>query len=127
MMQAVLEQDIEKLRKRAGLALGARSWLKRIGRGEDEKNKPLAKAAIEGAVGGKAVNKGILGAAAGVAVEAVRRGATTLIEKVDDAIIERFEKAVFEYNQNLIMILLRDIAMSAGPLLILTLIPSIAG
>ena len=127
MMQAVLEQDIEKLRKRAGLALGARTWLKRIGRRTDEENKPLAKAALEGAVGGKAVNKGVWGAAAGVAVEAVRRGATALIEKVDDAIVERFEKAVFEYNQNLIMILLRDIAMSAGPLLILTLIPSITG
>ena len=47
--------------------------------------------------------------------------------EVDDAIVERFEKAVFEYNQNLIMILLRDIAMSAGPLLILTLIPSLTG
>jgi len=126
MMQAVLEQDIDKLRKRAGLVLGARTWLKRIGRGEDESEKPLAQAAIEGAVGGKAVNKGVLGAIAGVAVEAVRRGATALVDKVDTTIEKKFEQAVFEYNQNLILILLRDIAMSAGPLLILTLIPSIA-
>lgn len=126
MMQAVLEQDIDKLRKRAGLVLGARTWLKRIGRGEDEAEKPLAQAAIEGGIGGKAVNKGVLGAITGVAVEAVRRGATALIDKVDTTIEKKFEQAVFEYNQNLILILLRDIAMSAGPLLILTLIPSIA-
>lgn len=126
MMQAVLEQDIGKLRKRAGIFLGARSWLKKIGRGEEESEKPLAQAALEGAVGGKAVNKGVLGAVAGVAVEAVRRGATALVEKVDTTIEKKFEQAVFEYNQNLILILLRDIAMSAGPLLILTLIPSIA-
>ena len=125
MMQAVLEQDIDKLRKRAGLVLGARTWLKRIGRGEDEPEKPLARAAIEGAVGGKVVSKGVLGAITGVAVEAVRRGATALVDKVDNTIEKKFEQAVFEYNQNLILILLRDIAMSAGPLLILTLIPSI--
>ena len=41
MMQAVLEQDIGKLRKRAGIFLGARSWLKKIGRGEEESEKPL--------------------------------------------------------------------------------------
>jgi hypothetical protein len=56
----------------------------------------------------------------------VRRGATALVEKVDSTIENKFETAVAEYNQNLIMILLRDIAMSAGPLLILTLIPTIA-
>ena len=127
MMQAVLERDVDKLQKRASFALGIRSGLMKFGRGSDEEVKSFKDAAIEGQVAGSAVKKGMLGAVAGVAVEAARRGATALVEKVDSTIEKRFEKAVAEYNQSLILILIRDIAMSAGPLLILTLIPTIAG
>ena len=97
----------------------------KFGRGPDEEVKSFTDAAKEGEAAGKTVNKGIIGAVAGIATEAVRRGATALVEKVDSTIENKFETAVAEYNQNLIMILLRDIAMSAGPLLILTLIPTI--
>jgi hypothetical protein len=126
MLNAVLEKDIGKLRKRAGFALGIRKGLLKFGRGSDEKVKSFTEAAKEGEAAGKVVNKGVIGAVAGIATEAVRRGATALVEKVDSTIENKFEVAVAEYNQNLIMILLRDIAMSAGPLLILTLIPTIA-
>lgn len=125
MLNGVLEKDIEKLQKRASFALGLRKGLMKFGRGPDEEVKSFTDAAKEGEAAGKTVNKGIIGAVAGIATEAVRRGATALVEKVDSTIENKFETAVAEYNQNLIMILLRDIAMSAGPLLILTLIPTI--
>jgi len=125
MLNGVLEKDIKKLQKRASFALGLRKGLMKFGRGPDEEVKSFTDAAMDGEKAGKVVNKGIIGAVAGIATEAVRRGATALVDKVDSTIENKFETAVAEYNQNLIMILLRDIAMSAGPLLILTLIPTI--
>ena len=125
-LQGFLNHDIDKLRRRAGLALGLRSWLKRFG-GDPGKGESPVGAALKGANAGRFFKRPILGALLGVGVKAARHGAAALVGRVDKAITERFEQAVSEYNQNLRLILLRDVLMSASPLLVLTLLPRIAG
>ena len=125
-LQGFLSHDIEKLRKRAGLALGIRSWLKRFGDDSGKGGSPVG-AVLKGAGVGRFFKRPILGALLGVGVKAARQGAAALVGRVDKVIAERFEQAVSEYNQNLRLILLRDICMSASPLLVLTLLPRVTG
>ncbi len=125
-LQGFLDHDIEKLRKHAGLALGIRSWLKRFGKDEGDE-QTLAGAALKGAGLGRLFKRPILGALVGLGVKAARQGAAALIDRVDKVIVERFEQAVSEYNQTLRVILLRDICMSASPLLVLILLPKVTG
>ncbi len=126
-LQGFLSQDIDKLRRRAGLALGLRGWLNRFGNEPGNHEKSAIGAAIRGANAGRFFKRPILGAILGMGVKAARHGAAALVDRVDKAITERFEQAISEYNQNLRLILLRDITMSATPLLVLTLLPRIAG
>jgi hypothetical protein len=125
-LQGFLSHDIDKLRKRAGLALGIRSWMKRFGGDPGEGQSPVG-AALKGAGLGRLFKRPILGALLGVGVKAARQGAAALVGRMDKAIAERFEQAVSEYNQNLRLILLRDICMSASPLLVLTLLSRVTG
>jgi hypothetical protein len=125
-LQGFLTHDIDKLRRHAGLALGLRSWLKRFSDEPGDKQS-MAGAALKGAGFGRFFKRPLLGALLGVGVKAARQGAAALVDKVDRVIVERFEQAVSEYNQNLRIILLRDICMSASPLLVLVLLPSVTG
>jgi hypothetical protein len=126
-LQGFLNHDIDKLRRRAGLALGLRDWLKRFGSDPGTQGKSPVAAALRGANVGRFFKRPILGALLGLGVKAARHGAAVLVDRVDKVITERFEQAISEYNQNLRMILLRDALMSASPLLVLTLLPRIAG
>ena len=125
-LQGFLSHDVEKLRRRAGMALGLRSWLRRFG-GEPGQGQSTVAAAFKGVGVGRLFKRPVLGALLGLGVKAARQGAAALVDRVDKVIAERFEQAVSEYNQNLRLILLRDICMSASPLLVLTLLPRVTG
>ncbi|MCP4846693.1 MAG: hypothetical protein GY899_01950 [Verrucomicrobiaceae bacterium] len=125
-LQGFLSHDFDKLRKRAGMVLGIRGWLKRFGGKSGEGDSPVA-AALKGAGVGRFFKRPVLGALLGIGVKAARQGAAALVGRADKVIAERFEKAVSEYNQNLRLILLRDICMSASPLLVLILLPRVTG
>jgi hypothetical protein len=143
MLQAVLKQDVTKLRKVADAGLKARAWLRKVsGR---EKNKPVTKDEVNES--GKAVVKnslkvwagrailarkltpaGLLSSVAmGAAIEVGKISAGKFSDVVDKKLQQEFEERTNTQSKTLVLLFIRDMAMGIFPLVVLAFVPWLLG
>lgn len=132
-LKAILNKDIERLRKLAEAGLGVRGWLRKFARKDEDDEESATSKVAKGAVATwglralkarKLTPAGLVSSVAiSAAMEAARFGAGKVSDKIDEKLQAEIDAMAKESSATLLKLFLRDVAMGVIPLIALGTLP----